>query len=207
MEKLDLKKRYAPYYSAARQPEIRQIEAARYISITGQGDPDGPEYAAKVQALFTVAYSLKFAFKQEGQDFVVPRLEGCWWFDEDAYGSVTMEEAPTRIPRSEWHWRMMIRMPEFVHAAALTVAIDEVIRKKALETARSIAWLETPPEKVVQMLHVGPFEREPESLRILQQFIEQRGFKKAGLHHEIYLSDIRRAAPESWRTILREPVS
>ena len=206
MEKLDLKKKYKPYYTAAKKPELREIEAAQYVSICGQGDPDSKVYTDKVQALFSVAYTLKFASKQEGKDFVVPKLEGLWWFDDAKYGQISLGEAPQLIPRSEWYWRMMIRMPEFVGPQALTAAVDMVWKKKQLPLAREVEWFARSPERVVQILHVGPFEREPETLRILQQFVEERGLKKAGYHHEIYLSDINRVDPEKWRTILREPV-
>lgn len=206
MEKLDLKKAYKAYYTASKKPELRDIEAAQYLSILGQGDPNSEVYAEKVQALFSVAYTLKFASKAQGRDFVMPKLEGLWWFDDEKYRHVTLEEAPTLIPRSEWHWRMMIRMPEFVTPQALAAAIAMVLEKKQLDLAKEVIWFSTPPERVVQILHVGPFEREPETLRILQQFVEARGFQKAGLHHEIYLTDIKRVDPEKWRTILREPV-
>lgn len=206
MEKLDLKKKFKTYYTASKKPEIRDIEAARYLSISGKGDPNGEVYAEKVQALFSVAYALKFACKEDGKDFVVPKLEGLWWFDDEKYGKVTLGEAPKIIPRSEWHWRMMIRMPEFVQAHDLAATIEKVVEKKQLNLAREVEWFTTSPERVVQILHVGPFEREPETLRILQQFVEAHGFQKAGHHHEIYLTDIKRVDPEKWRTILREPI-
>lgn len=206
MEKLDLTKKYNYYYSASLFPEIQQIGAVHYLSIVGKGDPDGQNYADRVAALFSVAYALKFAAKATGQDFVVPKLEGLWWFEEEKYGHVTLAEAPMLIPRSEWQWRMMIRMPEFVGPEMLAPAIENVITKKSISLAGQVKWFQTPPERVVQIMHVGPFDREPETLAILQRFVEEHGLKKAGLHHEIYLSDIRRAAPEKWRTILREPV-
>jgi hypothetical protein len=206
MEKLDLKKKYKTYYTAAKKPEFREIEAAQYISITGKGDPNSEAYTDRVQALFSVAFTLKFASKQEGKDFVVPKLEGLWWFDDAKYGQISLGEAPQLIPRSEWHWRMMIRMPEFVGPQALTAAVDTVWQKKQPALAREVEWFTRSPERVVQILHVGPFEREPETLLILQQFVEEQDLKKAGHHHEIYLSDINRVDPEKWRTILREPV-
>lgn len=206
MGKIDLKKLDKAYYTASRKPELREIGAAQYLSILGQGDPDGETYAEKVQALFTVAYTLKFAVKTGGRDFVMPKLEGLWWFDESRFGHVSLEEAPQLIPRSEWQWRMMIRMPDFINPQHLQQAIEQVLEKKQLEMAREVVWYESPPERVVQIMHLGPFDREPETLQLLQQFVEERGLQKAGLHHEIYLSDITRADPEKWRTILREPV-
>lgn len=206
MEKLDLAKHYKSYYSAGRRPEIREIEAAQYVSILGKGDPNGPVYAERVGALFAVSYGLKFAYKAKKQDFVVAKLEGLWWFDEERYQVTSISEAPQQIPRSEWHWRLMIRMPEYVQEQDLYPVIAQVAERKSIPLAREVKWYTTHPEKVVQMMHIGPFEREVESLLQLQAFIQEHGFQKAGLHHEIYLSDIRRADPEKWRTILREPV-
>ncbi|MCB0628294.1 MAG: GyrI-like domain-containing protein [Saprospiraceae bacterium] len=206
MEKLDLKKKYKSYYSAASHPEIREIEAAQYLSILGKGDPDSTVYAERVGALFAVSYGLKFAFKARNMDFVVAKLEGLWWFDEQQFGTPDLSEAPQKIPRSEWQWRMMIRIPEYVREEDLGPVREEVATRKNIVLAREVECYRTPPEKVVQMMHVGPFNREVESLLQIQAFCQERGLQKAGLHHEIYLSDIKKVDPEKWRTILREPV-
>lgn len=206
MDKLDLRKQYPQYYSAGSRPEIRSIAAARYLSITGQGDPSSAVYADRVQALFSVAYGVKFAYKNKKQDFVVAKLEGQWWFDEQLYGRPSLHETPLVVPRSAWSWRLLIRMPDFVIPATVQAVKEEVAAAKDLPLALEVVPFEAAAEKVVQMMHVGPFESEPESLAQLLAFIQAHDLEKAGVHHEIYLSDIRRTAPEKWKTILREPV-
>jgi hypothetical protein len=206
MEKLDLKKKYKSYYTAGLKPEIREIEAAQYVSILGKGDPDSPGYAEKVGALFAVTYALKFVYKARKLDFVVSKLEGLWWFDEARFGTPALAESPQIIPRSEWEWRMLIRMPDYVQPSDLDVVKGEVSEKKGIALAQEVEFYRTPPEQVVQMMHIGPFDREIDSLLQIQAFCEEHGLQKNGLHHEIYLSDIRKVDPEKWRTILREPV-
>lgn len=206
MTKLDLKKQYKSYYTAKTKPEYCTFEAAQYLSILGKGDPDAQVYADRVKALFTVTYGVKFAYKAQEKDFVVSKLEGHWWFDENKFGVVTLGEAPALIPRSEWYWRMMIRMPDYVEASVLDTVIEQVVEKKGISLAKEVELFATPSKSVVQMLHIGPFDREPETLEKMWTFITANKLKKAGKHHEIYLSDITRAAPEKWRTILREPV-
>ena len=206
MEKLDLVKKYKTYYKAKTKPEIVEIEAAQYLSITGKGDPSGEGFARHIEAMYPLAYTLKFMFKTMDRDFAVPKLEGLWSFDEALYGHVTMAEAPTAIPRSEWEYRLLIRLPEYVEQQHIQQAIETVVFKKNLELAREIELYKMNEGKSVQMLHVGPFDREPETLQIMMAFMEAHGLSRNGLHHEIYLSDFRKTAPEQLKTILREPV-
>lgn len=206
MEKLDLSKEYKTYYSAKTKPELVTIEKAHFLSICGKGDPSAPAFAARVEALYTTAYTIKFASKASGKDFVVAKLEGLWWYDHARYGGLTMSEAPTAIPRTEWEYRLLIRMPAFVSEQEVVSAIDVVLKKKAIALVSDISFYEMEKGKCVQMLHVGPFDQEPVSLRVMKGFMDERGLKQNGLHHEIYLSDFRKTAPEKLRTILREPV-
>ena len=206
MEKLDLTKQYRPYYSAARTPEMVEIEPIRYLALAGQGDPSSQAFADTIQALYTTAYVIKFASKAIGHDFVVPKLEGQWWFDPDRYGSVTMDEAPRQIPRSEWEFRLLIRLPDCVTSSQVAEAIQKTVTQKEKPLAEAIALYPMAEGPCVQMLHIGPFDREPETLRIMNDFMSARGLKKNGHHHEIYLSDFRKTAPEKLKTILREPV-
>lgn len=206
MEKLDLTKHYKSYYTAKTRPEIVDIEAVSYLSVKGKGDPSGPLYAAHIQALYSVAYALKFQYKEIGKDFVVAKLEALWDFDEVKYGFIPMEEAPLKIPRSEWNYRLLIRLPDFVTADAIEQAKQKLALKKELAYLNDVVFFDLPARKVVQMLHVGPFDKEPETLAIMKAFIDRHKFGKAGLHHEIYLSDYRKTQPEKLRTILREPV-
>jgi hypothetical protein len=170
------------------------------------GDPSGADYAEDLQALYAVAYTLKFMYKAQQQDFVVAKLEGQWSFDEKKFGFPTMEEAPLKIPRSEWHYRSLIRLPEFVTEESVKEAIQKVRAKKAVKGLDKVQFYELPESYFVQALHVGPFEKEPETLKKLKAFIDEKGFAKNGSHHEIYLSDFRKTAPDKLKTILREPV-
>lgn len=206
MEKLDLSKRYKAYYTATTKPALVEIEAAKFLSILGKGDPSHPDYRLTLQALYATAYGLKFKYKAQNQDFVVAKLEGLWWYDEEQYKGVSMNDAPTQIPRSEWHYRMLIRMPEYVTAEAVKKMTEEVVSKKQIALAQNVELYEMHEGKCVQMLHVGPFDKEPESLAQIKQFTDAHQLQRNGLHHEIYLSDFNKTAPEKLRTILREPV-
>ncbi len=206
MEKLDLTREYKHYYKAKAKPEIVDIEAAKFLSIRGKGDPSGEDYADRIGALYPVAYTLKFMHKTLGQDFAVAKLEGQWWYDTEKFGYPSMDDAPKQIPRSEWEYRMLIRLPEFVEKQHILQAIETVVFKKNLALAKEIELFEMKEGKCVQMLHVGPFDTEPETLKQIMTFCEVNGFQQNGLHHEIYLSDFRKTAPEKLKTILREPV-
>lgn len=207
MQKLDLSRQYKSYYTARPKPELVTLDAARFISITGQGDPSGDGFAANIQAMYATAYTIKFMCKDQGADFVVPKLEADWWYDEERYKDVTIETAPARIPRAEWYYRLMLRLPDFADAAHLALAIDTVVTKKGIALAKNIALHITPQQRVVQMMHIGPFDKEPETLLIMDAFMKQHNFGKDGHHHEVYLSDFRKTAPEKLKTILREPVA
>lgn len=206
MEKLDLSKLYKSYYTATAKPALVQIEAARYLSIVGKGDPSGEEYADNLQALYSTAYGIKFWYKEKKQDFVVAKLEGLWWFDEAKYKDIPMADSPTQIPRSEWHYRMLIRLPKYVTAAIIQQIADEIAAKKQILLAKKVELYEMEEGKCIQMLHIGPFDKEQESLRQIMQFSEAHQLQRNGLHHEIYLSDFRKTTPEKLKTILREPV-
>jgi hypothetical protein len=206
MDKTDLTKKYKAYYSAKTKPEIIELGKASYLSIMGKGDPGSEEFAEKVQMLYTVAYSVKFLAKAMKSDFVVAKLEGLWWFDDKRFGGLSMEEAPLKVPRKEWQWRLLIRMPEVVTSKLLKQAIQSIKEKKKLPDVDQVEFFGMTEGKVVQMLHVGAFDKEPESLMKMQRFMTQHKFAKAGLHHEIYLSDFRKTRPEKLKTILREPV-
>jgi hypothetical protein len=139
-------------------------------------------------------------------DFVVPKLEGLWWFDHKKYALIGLADAPKQIPRDEWHYRLLIRLPDFVDEKMIGRTREEIADKKNLPAASTVHYMVVPEHSAGQILHVGPFYTEPDSLELLQEFMEDNGLTQNGLHHEIYLSDFRRAAPEKLRTILREPV-
>jgi len=204
--KTDLTELYKKYYTASATPEIITIEAAQFISIRGKGDPSGPVFEESVQALYTSACVLKFMYKENGRDFVVPRLEGLWSFDREAYGNPGMAEAPLLIPREEWEFRLLLRVPKFVKAADVRLAAERAAEQKKCAAAARTGFYKTEEGLCVQVLHSGPFSEEPSSLRKIEAFMQENGLVHNGTHHEIYLSDFRESSPEKYRTILREPV-
>ncbi|HYH57471.1 MAG TPA: GyrI-like domain-containing protein [Anseongella sp.] len=206
MQKTDLTRLYKAYYSAGPRPELIETGAVRYLSTEGRGDPSGKEFAGKIQALYATAYTLKFMYKEMNRDFTVAKLEGLWDFDQQKYGGLSLSEAPLKIPRSEWQYRLLIRLPDFVSEEHLAPAIEKVLVRKKLRLAREVSSFSLAEGKAVQILHTGPFDREPETLRQVQEFVKAHNLQKNGLHHEIYLSDISKTAPERLKTILREPV-
>lgn len=206
MEKTNLIAEDRRYYKARTKPELVTIEKAQYISIRGTGDPNKQPFADKVQALYTTAYTLKFMFKALELDFVVPKLEALWWFDIEKYQGLGFTEAPLKVPRDEWQYRLLIRIPSFITPKEVKQAILSVVSEKQLKLAHEIEWYKMMGGRFVQMLHVGPFDKEPESLLRIEAFMQEKGLKKNRLHHEIYLSDFRLTPPEKFKTILREPV-
>ncbi len=206
MEKIDLTKQYKPYYSAKTKPEIIEIESARYISICGKGDPSGEAFSADIQKLYPVAYAIKFACKALGKDFSVPKLEGLWWFDEKVFGAFTPAEAPQKVPRDAWEYRLLLRMPDFVDEKMVAAAAMSVASKKKIPGVERVQFFTLTEGKCIQMMHLGPYAEEPVTLQKIMEFSAANGLVKNGLHHEIYLSDFRKTAPEDLKTILREPV-
>ncbi|SDE99068.1 hypothetical protein SAMN04487996_108140 [Dyadobacter soli] len=206
MEKLDLAKQFKHYYTAKPKPELVDIEKAQYLSIQGKGDPSGEEFSQKIQAIYPVAYALKFAFKAKGKDFVVAKLEGLWWYDESRYQNATIDNAPQTIPRSEWEYRLLIRIPDFITQKDVESAVAECYASKGMTEIREVSYFEMEEGKAVQMLHTGPFDTEPATLAKLMEFMTAHNLGRNGLHHEIYLSDFRKTSPDKLKTILREPV-
>jgi hypothetical protein len=195
--KLDLYRRYKGEYVTPRNPALVRVGPARYLSVSGRGDPNGPGFGAAVGALYGVAFTIKMAKKAAKRDYVVAKLEGLWWGEKR--GKLLIDS-----PRSTWRWKVLIRVPTFVTASDVARAKRELVRRgKSGGTAR----LESLREgRVVQLLHVGPYDREHESLGRMEEFARAQGVRLAGRHHEIYLSDPRRIAPARLRTILRRPV-
>ncbi len=206
MEKTDLSRQYRDYFKATTSPQIVIIEPAQFISIAGEGDPANEKFAEAIQALYTTAYTVKSICKSLQKDFVVSKLEGLWWFDEARYGNPSIAEAPQMIPREGWQYRLLIRLPIFVTAEMISTAVDTVVSGKQMQRAEGVKWFSMSEGSCVQILHVGPFATEPESLLKIDTLIKAKGLAKNGLHHEIYLSDFRKTAPEKLKTILREPV-
>jgi len=196
--KFDLTKEYKTYYTAKTTPEIVEIEEGKFLTIEGKGAPGGDEFQAKVSALYSLAYGIKMLMKKEGKDFTVAKLEGLWWVDSD--------KPYYEVPREEWCWKLLIRQPEFITSEIIEKARQEVIKKKKLELLNEVNFEKMKEGKCVQILHVGPYSTEPESLEKMYNLMKEKGLVYNGFHHEIYISDPRKVAPEKMKTILRQPV-
>jgi hypothetical protein len=201
MKKIDLKKELKQLYTvsvnAVEQVTVPQL---RYLMMDGKGDPNSsPEYAQAVEALFSVSYTAKFAVKKgkEKLDYAVMPLEGLWWAD-DCSAFVTGDKA-------NWKWTMMILQPSFVPEKVIEDAISDVRKKKDLPALNQLRLEEFSEGLCAQILHMGPFSEEGPTIATLHDYILGHG-ELTGKHHEIYLSDIRRAAPARWKTILRQPM-
>ncbi len=196
--KLDLTKTYKDYYSAKSNPVVIEFGPVPYLSITGEGEPAGEQFIAAVEALYPFAYGVKKICKGEGQDFGVPKLEGQWWVNSD--------KPALEVPRSEWQWKLLIRMPEFVTDAICESAQADVLKKKGLVLIKKIVFEKIDEQICIQIMHVGPYSTEPETIAKMNLFMTDNGLVENGLHHEIYISDPRKTAPEKMKTILRQPV-
>ena len=204
----DFKKEYKEFYMSKSVPEIVTVPKANYIAVRGMGDPnqEGGAYQSAVSILYAVAYTLKMSYKTDYRiegffEYVVPPLEGFWWqegVDGIDYGD-----------KSTFHWISVIRLPEFVTKKDFDWAVEEASRKKKLDC--SLAEFLTIEEGLcVQIMHIGPFDHEPSTVALMDQYIAENGYandmNENRLHHEIYLSDARKAAPEKWKTIIRHPI-
>lgn len=201
--RIDLKKEI-PTYSAPRgRFEVVTVPPLQYLMIDGHGDPNtAPEYAAAVGALYPVAYALKFAGKRElDRDYTVMPLEALWWADD-------MTAFTTARDKSRWDWTLLNLVPDWITPGQVEVARERA-RAKADAAALAALRLETLDEGLcVQTLHIGPYDAEGPVLAELHDvFLPSQRLRPTGRHHEIYLSDPRRAAPEKLRTILRQPVA
>ncbi len=200
-EKLDLKKQHKDIYAPSpKKVSLLDIGPMNYLMIDGKGAPEGPRYAQVIEALFAVSYTMKFQIKKgpRALDYAVMPLEGLWWADDMAHFS-------TGRDKSQWQWTMMIRQPDFITQEDVEVAMQAATKKKNpphLEGLRFEGFTEGP---CAQILHIGPFETEGPTIERLHAEIALNGKERRGKHHEVYLSDIRRAAPAKWRTILRQP--
>jgi hypothetical protein len=203
-EKYDVKRdRRELYGASARDFEIVEVPPMTYLAVDGHGDPNtATEYAEAVEALFGVAYTLKFRSKRElGRDFVVAPLEGLWRADDP-------ETFVTR-QKDAWSWTMLIVQPDWIDEALVADAVAAV-RAKGDRPAAALDRLELRElreGRSAQILHVGSYDDETPTLaRLHHEWMPQHGLTFNGDHHEIYLSDARRTAPEKLRTILRQPV-
>lgn len=201
MTKIDFKKELKPFYQASAKQVVEvEVPPFNYLMVDGIGDPNtAPAYAQAVEALFSVAYTAKFMLKKgtPSVDYAVMPLEGLWWMDDMAQFSTA--------DKSQWKWTLMIMQPHLVSPATINAAMDAVQKKKALPGLERLRFAPFAEGRCAQVLHVGPFSEEGPTIERLHQFIDARA-QRSGKHHEIYLSDIRKADPKNWKTILRQPM-
>jgi hypothetical protein len=193
-----LKELYRPSASA---PSLVEVPELLFLMADGMGDPNtAPAYAEAVEALYGVAYALKFMLKRgpAAADYTVMPLQGLWWADDMA--------SFTSGDRAAWRWTMMIAQPELVTRELFAQAAAETARKKRLPALPRLRLERFAEGRAAQIMHIGPYAAEAPTIERLHQFIAAQGLALRGKHHEIYLSDPRRSAPERMQTIIRQPV-
>lgn len=204
----DFKKEYKEFYLPKNKPEIVNVPTANYIAVRGQGNPneEGGAYQKAIGVLYAVAYTLKMSYKTDYKikgffEYVVPPLEGFWWQENVAgvdYGD-----------KDSFQWISVIRLPDFVTEQDFAWAVETASKKK--KTDCSAAEFFTIEEGLcVQIMHLGAFDDEPATVALMDDYLQENGyendFSDVRMHHEIYLSDARRVAPEKWKTVIRHPI-
>ena len=201
MPKIDFKKTLKHLYNPPRKFTVVEVPEMQFLMVDGHGDPNtAQEYKDAVEALYAAAYNVKFASKRAlDQDYVVPPLEGLWW----------AEDMTTFLSRdkSAWDWTMMVMQPDWITRQMVEEAVQQVAKSKDLPALVNLR-LETYHEGLsVQIMHIGSYDDEgPTLARLHGEFLPENGLTEAGKHHEIYLGDPRRTAPDKLKTVLRQPV-
>ena len=204
----DYKKEYKEFYLPPKKPQIITVPPMNFVAVQGKGDPNDPEgeYQAAMELLYGIAYTIKMSYKGSHKlegffEYVVPPLEGLW--HQPGVNSVDYAHKET------FEWISMIRLPEFVTRGEFDWAVQEATAKKKKDFSRA-EFFSYNEGLCVQCMHIGPYDAEPETLRQMDIFAAEQGFttdfSKNRFHHEIYLGDPRRTAPEKLKTVLRHPV-
>lgn len=204
----DFKKEYKDFYLPPAKPVIVTVPEAHYFAVRGKGDPndEGGAYQQAIGILYAVAYTLKMSYKTDHRiegfyDYVVPPLEGFWW--QEGIDGVDYSD------KSSFCWISVIRLPDFITRADFDWAVETASNKKKIDC--SIAEFLTVDEGLcVQIMHIGPYDNEPASVALMDRFLDENGYENdlsaSRLHHEIYLSDARKVAPENRKTVIRHPI-
>ena len=204
----DFKKEYKEFYMPKGKPEIVTVPAMNYIAVRGKGNPnveDG-EYKKSIELLYGIAYTIKMSKKGDHKiegyfDYVVPPLEGFWWQDD--------VDGIDYSHKENFQWISVIRLPDFVTKADFDWAIEEATRKKKMDFSK-VEFLEIEEGLCVQCLHSGSYDDEPATIAAMDKFIADNGYENdisdTRRHHEIYLSDARKVAPEKLKTVIRHPI-
>jgi hypothetical protein len=201
--KIDLKKEMKHLYRPSKAKfTIVDVPEMNFLMIDGHGDPNtSPAYQEALEALYGVAYTVKFMLKEdpETDDYVVPPLEGLWWVEDMSHFSMDDKDA--------WSWTMMVMQPEWVTANIVEEASAETGGKKDLPALSRLRFAPYHEGLSVQILYVGRYDEEGPTIARLHAFAEEQGYALRGKHHEIYLSDPRRTAPEKFKTVIRQPIA
>ena len=204
----DFKKEYKEFYMPKKQPEIVEVPKANYIAVRGTGDPneEGGAYKQAIGVLYAVAYTLKMSYKTEHKiagffEYVVPPLEGFWW--QEGVDGINYAD------KAAFKWISVIRLPDFITREDFDWAVETASKKKKLDCS-SAEFLTIEEGLCVQIMHIGSFDSEPESVALMDKYLAENGYandlSESRLHHEIYLSDVRKSAPEKWKTVIRHPI-
>ena len=204
----DFKKEYKEFYMPKSKPEIVNVPRANYIAVRGKGDPneEGGAYQESISILYSVAYTLKMSYKTDYKidgffEYVVPPLEGFWWQDNVKGVDYT--------DKSTFNWISVIRLPDFVSRKDFEWAVETATKKKKIDCS-SAEFITVEEGLCVQMMHIGPFDDEPETVALMDAFLKdndyQNDFGESRLHHEIYMSDARKVPAEKWKTVIRHPI-
>lgn len=204
----DFRKEYKEFYMPTNKPEIVHVPKANYIAVRGKGNPneEGGAYQQAVGILYAVAYTLKMSYKTDHRiegffEYVVPPLEGFWWQDHT--------DGVDYSDKSTFNWISVIRLPDFVTAADVSWAVEAATKKKKIDCS-SAEYLTMEEGLCVQIMHTGSFDDEPATVALMDDYLARNGYvndiSQDRLHHEIYLSDARKVAPEKRKTVIRHPV-
>lgn len=204
----DFKKEYKEFYMPKNKPEIVTVPVANYIAVRGKGNPseDGGAYQKAISVLYAVAYTLKMSYKTDHKiegffEYVVPPLEGFWW--QENVSGIDYSNKDT------FHWISVIRLPDFISKPDFDWAVETAAKKKKLDCS-SAEFFTMEGGLCVQIMHIGAFDNEPETVALMDSYLAANGYENdltaTRLHHEIYLSDARRVAPEKWKTVIRHPI-
>lgn len=201
MKNIDLKKELKHLYNPSKK-EVNIVEVSKmaYLSIDGRGNPNTvPRYKEAVEALYSVSYALKFMVKKGtlSINYSVMPLEGLWWTETST--------EPSMENKDEWLWTAMIMQPEWITKELVAEAIEQVRKKKKLPILTELRFTSLEEGKSAQIMYVGPYQNETATIKKIHEYIEQAGGKLTGKHHEIYLNDPRRTAPDKLKTIIRQP--
>ena len=204
----DFKKEYKEFYMPKNKPTIVEVPKANYIAVRGTGDPneeDG-DYKQAIGVLYAIAYTLKMSYKTDYKiegfyEYVVPPLEGFWW--QDGLTGVDYSN------KSAFHWISVIRLPDFVTQNDFEWAVETATKKKKMDCS-SAEFMTIEEGLCVQIMHLGSYDTEPETVALMDAYLKENGYEndinETRLHHEIYLSDPRKAEPEKWKTVIRHPI-